>query len=86
MPERPLGPPSPSSGRKSAADEIQVGERQQREHVSAVLGDAAIADLAIAKLAFDDTEQVLDCSCKQGFEARSRELSRFDLSAAPRLH
>jgi hypothetical protein len=53
-------PHCPSSGRKSAAREIEIGEREEREHVRAVLGDAAIADLAIAELVFDDAEHVLD--------------------------
>ena len=51
---------SPSSGRKSAACEIEIGERKEREHLRAVLGDAAIADAAIAELAFDDAEHMLD--------------------------
>src|SRR4029079_6489667 len=49
-----------SCGRKPATGEIQVGEREQRGHLRAVLGDAALADLAVAELAFDDTEHVLD--------------------------
>jgi len=56
----PFGPRSRSCGRKSAADEIEIGEREQREHLGAVLGDASIADLAIAELAFDEAELVLD--------------------------
>jgi hypothetical protein len=40
-----------SGGRKCRAGEIQVCERQQREHLGPVLGDAAIAHLAIAELA-----------------------------------
>ena len=40
------------SGRRNySAGEVQVGERQQREHVRAVLGETAIAHLAIAELA-----------------------------------
>ena len=38
-----------SCGRKPPAGEIQIGERQQREHLCAVLGDAAIAHLAVAE-------------------------------------
>ena len=49
-----------SGGRNHPAGEIQVGERQQREHLRAILGEAAIAYLAIAELAFDDPEHVLD--------------------------
>jgi hypothetical protein len=44
----------------SGAHDIQVGEREQGEHQSAVLGDAAIENLAIAELAFDDAEDVQD--------------------------
>ena len=55
----PYWPHSPSCGRKSAAGEIQIGERKQREHLRAILGDAAIANLAIAELALHDTEHVL---------------------------
>ena len=49
-----------SGGRNHPAGEIQVGKRQQREHLRAILGEAAIAYLAIAELAFDDPEHVLD--------------------------
>src|SRR5436190_21210191 len=55
-----FSPHSPSSGRKSAAREIEVGEREEREHLRAVLGDATIADAAIAELAFDDAKHMLD--------------------------
>src|SRR4026209_1101160 len=51
---------SPSSGSKSDAREIEISEREEREHVRAVLGDAAIAVLAIAELAFDDAKHVFD--------------------------
>lgn len=51
---------APLSGRKSAADEVQICEREQREHLSAVLGNAAIAHLAIAELALENAEDVLD--------------------------
>ena len=47
-------------GRNHPAGEIQVGKRQQREQLRAILGEAAIAYLAIAELAFDDPEHVLD--------------------------
>jgi hypothetical protein len=56
----PFGPRSPSCGRNSAAGEIEIGEREEREHLRAVLGDAATAHAAIAELAFDDAEHVLD--------------------------
>jgi hypothetical protein len=49
-----------SGGSKCPAGEIQVGERQQREHLGPVLGDAAIAHLAIAELALNDTKHMLD--------------------------
>src|SRR4029077_3920358 len=49
-----------SGGRKGPAGEIQVCERQQREHLGSVLGDATIAHLAIAELALHDTKHVLD--------------------------
>ena len=42
------------------AREKQVGEREQCEHLRAVLGDAAITDTVISKLAFEDAEDVLD--------------------------
>ena len=38
----------------------QVCERQQREHLGSVLGDATIAHLAIAELALHDTKHMLD--------------------------
>ena len=53
-------PHFPSSAHKSAAGEIEIGEREEREHLRAVLGDAAIADLAVAELAFQHPEHVLD--------------------------
>ena len=31
--------------RKAAAGEIEIGKREEREHLHTVLGDAAIADL-----------------------------------------
>jgi hypothetical protein len=47
--------PAPASrGRKRPAGEVQVSERQQREHLRTVLDDAAIAHLAVAELAFHD--------------------------------
>src|SRR4029079_10300059 len=49
-----------SGGHKCPAGEIQVCERQQREHLGPVLGDAAIAHLAIAELALNDTKHMLD--------------------------
>ena len=55
-----FSPHFPSSGRKSAAREIEIGEREEREHLCTVFGDAAIADLAIAELAFDDAKHVFD--------------------------
>src|SRR5262245_34147439 len=51
---------SPSCGRKSAADEIEIGEREQGEHLRAVLPDTAIADLAIAEPALQHAKDVLD--------------------------
>ena len=54
------GPHFPSSGHKSTAGEIEIGEREECEHLRAVLGDAAIADLAVAELAFQHPEHVLD--------------------------
>ena len=60
VPERPPRPTFSLKRTQVGRGRDTVGERQQREHLSAVLGDAAIADLAIAKLAFDDTEHVLD--------------------------
>ena len=47
-----------SGGRKCPAGEIQVCERQQREHLGPVLGDAAIAHLSIAELALHDTKHM----------------------------
>src|SRR3954453_3234527 len=49
-----------SGGRKCPAGEIQVCERQQREHLGPVLGDAAITHLAIAELALNDAKHMLD--------------------------
>ena len=49
-----------SRGRKCSASEVEIGERQQREQLRGVLSEAAIADLAVAKLAFQNTEYVFD--------------------------
>lgn len=60
---------------QSAAGEIEIGEREEREHLRAVLGDAPIADLAVAELAFQHPEQVLDSARtlpKRRFLARWR--------------
>src|SRR5262245_21680275 len=53
-------PPPASCGRKPMAGEVQIGERQGRERLCGILGNAAIAHLAIAELAFHDAEDVLD--------------------------
>ncbi len=58
----PDDPIFPSCGRKSAASEEDVGEREEGEQLRAVLLDAAVAHLSIAELAFDDTEDVFDLS------------------------
>ena len=44
---------------KSAAGEVQIGERKQRKHLRAILGDAAIAHLGLVELATHDTEHVI---------------------------
>jgi hypothetical protein len=49
-----------SRGRKCPASEVEIGERQQREHLRSVLCEAAITHLAEAKLAFQNTEHVFD--------------------------
>jgi hypothetical protein len=49
-----------SRARNRAAGEVQVGERQQREHLCGVLVEAAIAHLAVAELALHDTEHMFD--------------------------
>src|SRR5229473_5338307 len=79
----PLWPHSPSCGRKSAADEVQIGERKQRKHLRAILGDPAIAHLAIAELALHDTEDVLHFGAHFAKAAIARLLSLAEL--APRL-
>jgi hypothetical protein len=40
--------------------ETEVGEHEQREHLLGVLGDVVIADAAVAELAFEHTEHMLD--------------------------
>src|ERR1043165_6849944 len=49
-----------SRARNRPAGEVQVGERQQREHLCGVLVEAAVAHLAVAELALHDTEHMLD--------------------------
>ena len=51
---------SVSGGRNRSAGEVQVGKRQQREHLGGVLCQAAIAHFAIAELAFHHTEHMFD--------------------------
>ena len=55
-----LPPVSWLRGRECLAGKEKVGKRKQREDLSAVLGNAAIANLAIAELAFHHPEHVLD--------------------------
>jgi hypothetical protein len=74
------GPHSPSCGRKSAAGEVQIGERKQRKHLRAILGDAAIAHLAIAELALQDTEHVLRFGAHFAEAAIARLLSLAELA------
>ena len=70
---------------KSAAGEIQIGERKQREHLRAILGDAAIAHLAIAELAFDDAEHMFDLRAHFAEAAIARLLSLGKLAPRFRL-
>src|SRR5262249_15381204 len=49
-----------SRARNRPAGEVQVGERQQREHLCGVLVEAAIAHLAVAELALHATEHMPD--------------------------
>ena len=71
----------PSSGRKSAAGEIEVGECEEREHLRAVLGNAAIAHLAIAELAFEHAEDVLDLGAHLAEAAIAGALTLRELAA-----
>ena len=43
----PLWPHSPSCGRRSAADEVQIGERKQRKHLRAILGSLIAGQASI---------------------------------------
>ncbi len=45
--------------RQLATRQIEVRERQQREHLCAVLRDASVSNFAIAELALHDAEDVL---------------------------
>ena len=56
-----------ADARQLSSGEVEVGEGQQREHLCPVLDDAAIAHLAIAKLAFHDTEDMLDLGADRAF-------------------
>src|SRR3954468_545324 len=49
-----------SGGRKCPAGEIQVCERQQREHLGSVLGDPRMAHLSMPDLPPHDTKHMLD--------------------------
>ena len=49
-----------SSSHQPSSDQKQVAEREQGEQLGAVLGEAAVAGLQVAELAFDDPERVLD--------------------------
>src|SRR5215207_4152953 len=77
--------PSPSSGRKSAPDEIEIGQCEEREHLRAVLSDAAIADLAIAELAFEHAEDVLDFRAHLAEAAVAGALTLAELAARLRF-
>lgn len=61
--------------------EIEVGEGQQREYLRAVLGDAAIADFTITKLAFEHAEDILDLGADSAMAPVALLLRRRQLSA-----
>src|SRR5450631_1926167 len=74
-----------SCGRKSAARKIEIGEREEHEYLRAVLGDAAIADAAIAELAFDDAEHVFNLRAYFAVAAVSSALPLRKIAARLRL-
>lgn len=47
----------------------QVGQRKQRQHLRAVLGQAAITDLGVTKLALDHPEGMFHLRAHAGFAA-----------------
>jgi len=58
-----------SSCHQLSSHQKQISEREQRKELSAVLGEAAIAGLHMAKLAFDDPEGMLDLGPHLGDDA-----------------
>ncbi len=49
-----------SSRHQLPSHQEQVAEREQREELGAVLGEAAVAGLYVTELALDDAEGMLD--------------------------
>ena len=52
----------------------QVGQSEKREDLRAVLFDAAIANLAIAELAFENAEHMLDLGADRAVPSVALEL------------
>ena len=67
--------PQASCGRKPPASEVQIGERQQREHLCAIFGDAAIAHLAIAARAEQGEIQAFRLMQRQATLLEERPIS-----------
>lgn len=51
-----------SSGYQLSSHQKQIAEREQCKELHTVFGEAAVAGLHLAKLAFDDAERMLDLS------------------------
>jgi hypothetical protein len=66
--------------------EIEVGERQQREYLRTVFGDAAIANLTITELAFEDAEDMLNLGADSAMAPVALPLRRRQLPAWFALH
>ena len=76
----------------SLAHHPQVGERKHHQQLAGVLGEAAIANLAMPELALDDPRRVLDLGADAGLDLLQLLRERFDASilvhhtALPRHH
>jgi hypothetical protein len=66
--------PKGSGGPQASSRQKQVGQCEEREDLGAVLFNAAIADLAIAKLAFENAEYMLDLGADRAVSSVALEL------------
>src|SRR6185295_18248959 len=75
----------PSSRRKTAAGEEEIGECEQGEYLRAVLDQPAVANLAIAELALQHAKDVLDLGAHRAETTIAGALTLREIAARLRL-